>query len=173
MPTARTQSKYLNSGGMRLVKQLFIEFDNDGENDLAVYSFSREDKEVNGTLYPSLYLLYMLEKDITEARFVENYLYDWQQWEQIAKSHFLKDEIARWRVDLKAKVMGELVDTLILDAHSDSRSSKSSAKYLVDKLSKNAKGKPATAVIPTTDEDTKKLTTEVAQDFKRLGIQVN
>ena len=161
-----SKNRFLGKGGVRLVRQLFVENRSIGENDTAIYTMQREDE---GS-YPSLYRLYMEVGDITEARFVSLYLYDWQQWEQISKCSWYRDEIARWRTDLKAKVMGELVDTLIKDAYSDSRSSKSSAKYLVDKLSRGAKGKPTTAVVPTNEETTQKITHDIAEDVKRLRL---
>lgn len=164
------KKKLLGNGGARLTRQLFIEYHNNGEFDVAVYSLKRHDVTYNGKVYPSLYRLFMEEKDITEARFVSNHLYDWQQWDALVKGHFTKDEIARWRVDLKNIVMGELVDLLLEDAKSDSKSSKSSAKYLVNKLSTGARGKPATAVVPTSEELTSETFKEVAADAKRLRL---
>ena len=168
---ARSPSKYLSTTGQRLVRQLFIENRNIGENDLAVYTMHREDERYGGHLYPSLFKLYMETKDITEARFVSDYLYDWEQWNSLASSATYKDEIARWRVELKALVLGELIDTLVSDAHSDSKSSKSSAKFLVDKLSRSSKGRPTTAVVPTTEEKHEVTVSEVAKDKLRLRLQ--
>lgn len=168
---ARSPSKYLSTTGQRLVRQLFIENRNIGENDLAVYTMHREDEMYEGKIYLSLYKLYVETKDITEARFVTKYLYDWEQWNSLASSATYKDEIARWRVELKALVLGELIDTLIKDAHSDSKSSKGSAKFLVDKLSKNSKGRPTTAVIPTSEEKTTTIISEIAKDKLRLRLQ--
>jgi hypothetical protein len=161
--------KLLGAGGMRLVKQLFVE-NNIGEYDNAVYTMHREDEVVGDKVYPSLHRLYVESNDITEARFVADHLYDWQQWEQLANSHTYRDEIARWRTDLKAKITGELVDSLLEDAKSSSRSSKSSAKYLVDRLTKGKRGKPTTANIATNDEKVKTITSEVASDMKRLQL---
>ena len=168
---ARSPSKYLSTTGQRLVRQLFIENRNIGENDLAVYTMHREDEEFEGHLYQSLYKLYIETKDITEARFVSKYLYDWEQWNSLASSATYRDEIARWRGELKALVLGELVDTLILDAKSNSKSSKASAKFLVEKLSKREKGRPVSAVVPTSEETTTVLVSEIAKDMKRLRLQ--
>ena len=168
---AKSPSKYLSSTGKRLVRQLFIENRNIGENDLAVYTMHREDRQHDNHVYPSLYKLYMATRDITEARFVSKYLYDWEQWNDLASSATYKDEIARWRVELKAIVLGELVDTLIKDALSNSKSSKASAKFLVEKLSKATKGRPATAVVPTSEETTATIVTEIARDKLRLRLQ--
>ena len=168
---ARSPSRYLSTTGQRLVRQLFIENRNIGENDLAVYTMHREDEEYGGRSYPSLYKLYIGTKDITEARFVAQYLYDWEQWNSLCSSATYRDEIARWRVELKALVLGELVDALIKDAKSDSKSSKASAKFLVEKLSKAKKGRPQTAAIPTTEETTTTIVSEIAKDRFRLGLQ--
>ncbi len=168
---ARSPSKYLSTTGQRLVRQLFIENRNIGENDLAVYTMHREDEEYEGKTYLSLYKLYMSTKDITEARFVTNHLYDWEQWTSLCSSATYRDEIARWRRELKALVLGELVDTLIEDAHSNSKSSKASAKFLVEKLSKKEKGRPITAVVPTSEETTTSIVSEIAKDIKRLRLQ--
>lgn len=131
----------------------------------------RKDREHDGKTYLSLFKLYMETKDITEARFVSLYLYDWEQWNDLASSATYKDEIARWRVELKALVLGELIDALILDAHSNSKSSKSSAKFLVEKLSKNSRGRPSTAVVPTSEETTTSIVSEIAKDKRRLHLQ--
>ena len=163
--------KYLSSTGKRLIRQLFIENRNIGDNDVALYTMHREDETYEGKFYPSLYKLYIATRDITEARFVSDYLYDWEQWNDLASSATYKDEIARWRVELKALILGSLVDCLIDDARSDSKSSKSSAKFLVDKLSKNTKGRPTTAVIPTSEEKTHTLVSEIEKDIKRLHLQ--
>ena len=168
---AKSPSKYLSTTGQRLVRQLFIENRNIGENDLAIYTMHREDEEYGGRLYPSLYRLFMETRDITEARFVSKYLYDWEQWNSLVSSATYRDEISRWRVELKALVLGELVDTLIADAKSNSKSSKASAKFLVGKLSRKEKGRPATAVYPTSEETTTVLVSEIAKDKLRLRLQ--
>jgi len=153
------------------MKGLFIEWAKISENPIAVYTIKRQDYEVDGILYPSLYRLYMETEDVTEARFVEGYLYDWDQWNSIASSSYYRDEIARWRTELKAKVLGRLVDELIKDATSGSKSSKSSAKFLVEKLSKQDKGRPTTAAVATTEEKTSTIVGEIARDVKRLRLQ--
>lgn len=161
----------LGKTNQRLVKQLFIEWAAIGEYDNAVYSTKREDTTIDGTLYPSLYLLYMETADITENAFVELYMYDWTQWEKVSSAPFFKDEVARWRKDLKARKMAELVGVLMEDALSSSRSSKSSAKYLVDKLSKTkGAGKPSTAVVPSSEQELDELTKSIYVDKERLGL---
>ena len=163
-------SKFMGSNGTVFVAKMFYEGDSREVNPDALYTIAREDKTIGKRVYRSLYLLYMSEEDITEARFVDIYLHDWYQWNKIASSSLYRDEITKWRTDLKARLLGRLVDTLVNDAFSESRSAKSSAKYLVDKLSKGPKGKPTTAVVPATEDTVRSITTEVARDLKRLNL---
>jgi hypothetical protein len=165
-------SEFLASNGTVFVAKLFYEGDSKDINLNAPYTISRTDKVVDGRTYLSLYRLYMEENDITEARFVARYLHDWYQWNKVSSSSLFRDEIAKWRVDLKAKLLGEMMDTLIEDATSGSKSSKSSAKFLVDKLTKSTKrGKPSTTVVPATEDSIRSITHEVAKDIKRLHLQ--
>jgi hypothetical protein len=166
------KSKFLGGNGARLIKQIFIEFDYVSENDNALYTLSRTDKEHEGRVYPSLYRLYMEENDPTEARFVQKYLYDWEQWERMAGSIF-SGEIESWRKDLRAKIASELVDRLLADARdTKSRSSTSSAKYLLDHVLKTP-GKKA----GRPNKNDKPLSTtslqEVEADLKRIAKHVN
>ena len=165
------KKRFLSHNGQRLVKQLFIEWANVGENPYAMYTTAKTDKEVDGVVYLSLYRLYMETKDVTEARFVSTYLYDWDQWKSLCNAPFYKDEVARMRYELKNELVGELVDKLFADAVSDSKSSKSSAKFLVEKLSKDKKGRPTTAVLPTTEEKQETVVSAIAHDIKRLHLQ--
>lgn len=163
------EDKFLNSNQVRKTKQLFIEYDYLSDKDHAVYTLARSDKEVNGTVYPSLYRYYMETADPTEALFVERYLYDWEQWERICKSPALKDEIELWRNDLRKKVAGQLVSELMQDAFDKgSKTRTSSAKYLLDNVlkQKNTKagpGRPVNSTKPEAD-----FSKDVVSDLERI-----
>ena len=164
--------KYLGANGHRLTKQLFIEYRWDNKDtDYALYTLAKYDREVEGTVYPSLYRLYMEAGDITEARFVEEHLYDRQQWDQLCNSHFFRDLVPEWRSDLALKVTGELVDILVSDARDPvSKSSSSSAKYLLDNVVKEKvtattkRGRPSNK-----DKNTNviSLSEEIKSDLRR------
>lgn len=162
--------KFLGGSGARLTKQLFYEYRHVSDNDFAIYTLARTDKEIDGKVYPSLYRLYMEEEDITEAKFVEKYLYDWEQWERIANGPVFKEEIELWRKELRVKVGGQLVDRLIKDAfNKTSKSSMSSAKYLLDNVIKTdnkrtSRGRPSSK----TDNGPIDISTEVASDLERV-----
>jgi len=131
-----SRNKFLGTNGHRLIKQLFIEFRWDNkETDYALYTLAKEDKEVDGTVYPSLYRLYMETGDPTEGAFVEKYFYDRQQWEQLCNAHFFKDLVLEWRSDLALKLSSNLVNILVSDARDPlSKSRTTSAKYLLENI---------------------------------------
>ena len=139
-------SKYLNGSGARLTKQLFVENQYiNPESNLASYTMLHDDKVFEGVTYPSLYRLYMEVGDITEKKFVDDHLYDWEQWTRLVNSPFFRDEVAQWREQLRKKVESNLVDRLLRDALDvKSKTSASSAKYLLDRVTKTTKrvGRP-------------------------------
>jgi hypothetical protein len=139
--TVIDKSKLIGSGGVRLTKSLFVEYEgiNEGVQAKPSYTLSRVDKDG----YPSLYRLYMESGDVTEAKFVELYMYDLRHWEVLCATKFFGSEVDFWRKDLKLKKLGEAVARLEVDAASKaSKTATSSAKYLIDKIYK-VKAKPA------------------------------
>jgi len=141
-----SKSRLLNASNTRLGRALFIEFDNIYDTRLAVYSLSREDKVVDGVTYPSLYKLYLATEDITEAEFVNLYMYDLKQWEQLCEAPFFREEIAQWRKELRLYKLSQMVATLEEDVARDTKTATSSAKFLIEKVyntSGKAAGRPA------------------------------
>lgn len=163
-------SKFLASNGTILTTQLFVIPGELEPHPNALYTMAREDITIGKIKYPSLYHLYKKCNDITEASFVDKYFHGWEQWEKIASNPLYSNEISRWRNDLKHRVLGSLINTLIVDASSNSKSSKSSAKFLVEKLSKGKPGKPTTSVLPTTEESARSVTFAIAHDAQRLKL---
>ena len=101
---AQIDKSSLTAGnGQRLTKGLFVEYSYEGKESKPVYTLAREDKEVDGVVYPSLYRLYMECDDITEAVFVSRYMLDARQWEMVSSGSLFKEEIQNWRNDLKLK----------------------------------------------------------------------
>jgi len=161
------KSSLTAGNGQRLTKGLFVEYSYEGKESKPVYTLAREDKEVDGVLYPSLYRLYMECDDITEAVFVSRYMLDARQWEMISSGSLFKEEIQNWRNDLKLKKLGRLVEELELDAVSDSRSSKSSAKFLIERVYGLPKrsGRPSNSPAKTDSKDSQHA---VERDYERL-----
>lgn len=115
-----------------LTKSLFVE-----HNDEAILSFRQRD---HTELALSLYKLYMHDfADPTEYVFAEEVLGEWEHWETLADSHFMREYIDKWREELKVQELSKLYARLQQDAlNPDSRTSTSTAKFLVDKLEKTA-----------------------------------
>lgn len=130
---SQTKSKYLTSAGQRLVKALFHEYSYQAESE-PLYTFQREDKEVDGKVYPSLYRLYMACDDISEASFVSQYMYDLKQWDMIRNNNLFKDEINEWRRNLRMRKLGQVIEVLEKDALDEGPTSTASAKFLADKV---------------------------------------
>ena len=133
-PVSRIDSKYLAAGGQRLSRTLFVEYAQYGEKP-PLYTLAREDREVDGVVYPSLYRLYMEMGDIGEATFAKTYFYDLKQWLMIANSKMFGDEVALWRSELKQRKISEAIEELERDAfNEDSKSSASSLKFLIQNV---------------------------------------
>ena len=167
------KSDYLNGSGARLVKQLFYEYAHvSGNYSLPSYTLAKQDRVVDGKTYVSLYRRYMEIGDVTEAKFVSECLYDWLQWEKLYTHTDFKDIIKEWRRELQANLSSEMVDVLKNDAKDKtSRSSTSSAKYLLDKWGiKVPETRGRKKKVVDTTEDDKALSDNLAKDFSRLGL---
>lgn len=161
------KTKFLNNSKSRLTKALFIEWNSHYEGDLAVYTLSNEDRIVDGVRYPSLRRLFIECDDMSETSFVDQYLYDWKQWESLQAS-VLKDDIDEWRTALKQSKIKKAIQRLEDDMASDSSStSTASAKFLLEKvygLNKSKVGRPKkeTRVVPLSE------TISTQDDFSRV-----
>lgn len=169
-------SKYLNSNGNRLTRGLFIEWDSNYDSRMAIYSLGKEDKEVDGKVYPSLYRLYMELGDLGEGEFVEKYMYDKRHWEMVCES-VLKNEIPHWRDELRQRQFSKMLEVLERDAlDPESNTSTSSAKFLIEKIYRRVP--PAKVGRPSSKQDSNSgdspnVTGDFMEDAKRLKLVVN
>lgn len=167
-PTSTAPLCLLNSQGNRLVAGLFVEFSFMKNDTPPSYTLSKQDRIVDGVVYPSLYRLYMEEGDVTEVNFVSKYLHDMKQWDLICNNKHIADEIAEWQKELRLLKLAEAIQILEEDAASDSRSSKSSAKFLVERVY----GLPSRAGRPSKSKndraDDKLSGSQISSDFERL-----
>ena len=114
------------TNGVRLLRGLFLETSVDP--DTVLYSL----KPFNGD-YPSLYLHYMNADDLTEYRFADRYLENWEHWLILTECNWFKHHVERWREDLQARATSRAVDTIRQDAHDpESPSRVASAKYIAE-----------------------------------------
>lgn len=160
------KSKFLGDNGARLTKGLFLEYADPERPNEPLYTIAREDK---GGL-PSLYRLYLECADVTEASFVSKYMYDLRHWEMLCRTPFFRDEIAEWRKELSLTLRRKAVSMLERDALSNSKTSTSSAKYLLDKVYKvpNTPGRPSSKETVDTSPSMGDVHEDVIRIFKNV-----
>ena len=122
-----------------MTQALFLETSKTGLGTV-LYCLGREDKEKNGMTFPSLYKLYMEERDLTEYTFATKYFYSYQHWQTICKSKNILEflDLGGWREELELSIRAEALQSLIKKSTQDSNT----AKYLlannwVEKLHEN------------------------------------
>ena len=167
------KAKFLSSNGQKLTKALFIEYAYVYPDRLVTppYTLAREDKTVDGVVYPSLYRLYMELGDITEGFFVEKYMYNLAQWEMLCATGIFKDEINEWRKELRHKLFAKAVNILENDAQDpDSKSSTASAKFLIERVygKRSNPGRPSPKGERGPGSGQDREDNVVLQDFTRL-----
>jgi hypothetical protein len=111
----RTERNQLITGG--LFKEEATSMDN------VLYSLAREDND-----YPSLYLLYMNEADLTEFSFAKKYFESFQHWKKICSTNWMHVHIVEWREELELMIRAKALQSLLLK----SEQSTEVAKYLLN-----------------------------------------
>lgn len=134
------KSRFRDEKNRYIVQGLFLE---DSYNtNLAVYTFSGDDKTYKGKVYPSLKRLYLEHGDPKEYSFAVKYLYDWPHWKRLCKNAVVGRHIDQWREELELSLVSEGVATLIdLATNQDSYQA---AKYLAERgWDKTVRGRPS------------------------------
>jgi hypothetical protein len=156
---------YRNASGARYYSGLFYERANPVES--ALYTIKDYDSEYMGRVYPSLYRLYLSERDVLEYTFANKYLDGWEHWTTLCDQQWFKPLATRWRHELELIIRSEALDRLRQDAASNSRSAAMSNRLLLERgwsVEKNTKGRPSKAEI-------KKEANRLAQD--RYDLQAD
>jgi len=134
------KSKFKDSGGRYLTQSLFLELNYN--TDFAVYTFDGEDKEYKGKVYPSLKRLYLEAEDITEYRFANQHLFNWEHWQRMKENKILRAHFDTWADELEVYIRSQgLASVLEMSEHSFQ-----AAKFLVEGgWSKRGVGRPSKA----------------------------
>lgn len=132
------KEKLKDSGGRPLTQSLFLEF---GYNtDFAVYTWTDEDKEYKGKIYPSLKKLFLEEEDPTEYRFAKKHLLGWKHWQRLNDNKALRIHFDEWREELEVYIRSQGLRSVI----DQSEGNFQAAKYLAEKgWEKNRVGRPS------------------------------
>lgn len=165
-------NQFRNSHGVRLLKGLFLEVAINTDN--VLYTLRRDDREaeIKGEtiLLPSIRRLYLETMDPTEYEFANKYFEDYEHWEMVSNSPFLKDHVESWRRELRVKIRSEAYRQLSTEAFLGGKNSFQACKYLFENTtpSKPTKAEQkAQEEIESLAENDK----QIMADFHRLGIQ--
>jgi len=132
----------------------------------------------NGVTYLSLRKLYlsMIPNDPTEYEFAQTVFGSWDVWSAIKKSTFIKKDYELWRKEGIVKIKSMAIQAIAEEMRSNSRSSFSAAKLLLEKgwldkdSASNAKKKLDAKEQEEEDRQALRL---IGDDASRLGIKIN
>lgn len=152
------KSKFKDSGGRPITQSLFLEI---GYTDRAYYTLNDEDKEYEGSTYPSLKKLYLAHEDPHEYDFATTYLLGWSHWQRLCNNKQVRKHIDEWRVELDLKIRSQALRDII-DMSADDKGFQA-AKYLADKgWDKKGAGRPK----KDTSEHDAKVQDRLEEDFE-------
>ena len=159
---------YRNEQGRLYLRGLFLDLKYE---DYAIYTLSDIDKEYKGKVYPSLYLLFMKEADITEYNFSKKYFESYQHWQALCNEEWFKPYIHRWRKELELMIKAEALKEILAQASSeDPKKRLEAAKYIYEKVVSPdlKKGRPSKEVVK--EEAIRKAKEEklISEDWNRL-----
>lgn len=153
-------------------KSLFVE--ESGLDSGAPLSYRAKDHSPRAL---SLYKLFMEHSDPTEYQFALSVFGDWEHWQTLSNSHFLKPWLNKWRAELEVRTQSILYEQLKEDALSGSKSAASTAKYLLDKFEKTEETKKGRGRPSKRNQDSEKpvfLSSDLKEDLERIsGRKVN
>lgn len=163
-------SKFKNSSGVWLTRALFIENAHKcAEGDTyAIFSLKNEDFEKDGTIYPSLYKLYMSYNDPTEYSFANEVLGGWEHWQKILVSKEIRDLVDRWREEMEIKLMSQAISAMRETALNEGSKGTSAARYLAERGWQKKAGRPTKEQIAREARIQAGLETEIAEDAERI-----
>jgi hypothetical protein len=159
------KSRFKNSMGQWYLNALFFE-QIGADKSTVVYTLKDEDHEG----FPSLYKLYMDMEDVLEYEFANTHLGSWSHWETLTQCTWFKPYIQRWRKELQLKIQSKALRMLRKDAESDSKTSNSSNRYLLERgwREKNTKGRPSKEDVKRAAKEQAEATAVINEDFLRI-----
>lgn len=152
--------------GRWLTKSLFIEQEYHASLSQPLFTLADEDRDG----YPSLYRLYMEERDPSEYYFSKKYFGGWDHWVKLTNTNFFKPYISDWRKELEVLIKAEALSEIIRIAKDPTHKSSYEANKILlrDKKESSKRGRPTKDDI---HKEASRIATEderVAQDAERL-----
>jgi hypothetical protein len=159
---------FKNSTGNFYLKALFYE---ETLEDKTTVVYTLKDEDHKG--YPSLYKLYLAERDPTEYRFANKYLGGWKHWQMLCEATWFAPYLARWRQELELSIKSEALARLLEEGENTlSKKYVDVNRYLLEKgwIEKDrvTKGRPSKQQIKDEAVRLAQEKSQVDEDFDRL-----
>lgn len=165
-PFAGKVTRFTNANGKLLVKSLFVEY----SKEKGIYTLDDSDR---GDI-PSLYRLYMEERDVIEFEFARKYFSDYDHWIQLTQAAFFRDRISKWRRELSLKIQSEALAQILAESRKGTKNSFQINRWLTergwdqsDKRSNRA-GRPSKEQVRTEAHRIAQDEARVNEDFERI-----
>jgi len=157
-----------SQGSRRYLKGLFFETTL-ADKSSVLYTLKEWDHEG----YPSLYRLYMAERDPTEYRFATKWLDGWSHWLELVECSWFKPHLEKWRNELCIMLQSEALVNIFEEAISPMGKNVFQAnKYILEKgwipKDTNTKGRPSKQAIKDEAIRIAQEEDRITEDFNRL-----
>lgn len=138
------KSPFRSEDGQYLTQSLFIENCYDRPQ-YAIYTWKRQDHELNGKKYRSFPQLYLEIADPTEYQVAITLFDGWPHWERILGNAALFVKIEALRKELEVKLQSDGIRGMIKAARGGGREAATAAKWLADRgwAPPNRPGRPS------------------------------
>jgi len=155
--------------GAYRTQSLFLE--TNGTSGLPILTLKELDWEYKGQVLPSLRKMYMEIADPEEYEVAIQVLGSWEHWLRLLENKKIMGYIQQYRDELEVKIRSCAVKAMVQTATLDGSKGTSAAKYIAEKgWSKRKAGAPSKLEKERELKITTKISDEVEDDLKRLGI---
>lgn len=162
----QTISKFKNVNGVWLTREIFFETAQNKAN--VIYTLKQEEH----LGYPSLYLKYLEEGDITEYTFAVNHLGGWAHWKILSETSFFRPYLTDWREELEVKLRSQALAKIINTAAGTTKDAFAAQKFVShrewDKAAGPTKGRPSNRQIKQAANDIAADNARLNEDLQRL-----
>jgi len=166
-------SKFKNSSGQLLLKELFYEVATNPLKPNVLYTLKEEDHKG----YPSLKRLYMsyIDSDPTEYSFAKDHLYSWNHWEKLMRCSWFKEYLDAWRFEKDLAIKSNALKGIMEEAAGGGKNALSANKYLIEKNftgddKKNNVGRPSRDAIKQEAQILYDRDKELEEDYNRISL---
>ena len=158
-------SEYTDSMGRFRTKSLFVEQVGISGYDVEpIYSLKGR------TGYIDLHEMYMEANDPTEYKFAIQAFNSWKHFKHLASLKWFSIILEDWREELEVKLRSGAIISLMTSAIEDGSRGVTAAKWVADRGWDKKRGRPSKEEIARELKVTGRMSDEVSDDAKRLGL---